>query len=158
MIAKFVIRVSNKQINKQTVEKPVDFIGRFNKFFLTIKSAIRNPAPPASGNPFDSVAPLPRQYAPQRLSAPQQRPLAHRHQSITPQTRYYQPQPNYRAPSAANAYSQTKSRPYTRQAGPPLVTKHFYIHAAPEEPEENHAPRYVQVGQPRKNYKSYYPL
>lgn len=121
--------------------------------------AFRNiTAPPASGNPFDSVAPLPRQYAPQRISAPHQSPLAHRHQSATQQTRYYQPQPqpSYRAPSAANAYSQTRSHPQTRQAGTPLVTKHFYIHAAPEEPEEHHPPRYVQIGQPRKNYKSYY--
>lgn len=125
---------------------------------MFIKSII---APPASGNPFDSVAPLPRQYTaqapPLRLSTPQQSPLANRYQSTAPQqTRYYQPQPNYRPPSRANGYSQTRSHPQIRQAGQPLITKHFYIHAAPEEPEENHPPRYVQIGQPRKNYKSYY--
>lgn len=110
-------------------------------------------APPPSGSPFDSVAPLPRQYAPQRLSTPQQSPLltAQKYQSSTQaqptQTRYSQPRTRYqtptqyRAPSAANAYSHTKSHPQTRQAGPPLVTKHFYIHAAPEEEPEVHAPR-----------------
>lgn len=36
---------------------------------------------------------------------------------------------------------------------PPIVTKDFYFHAAPEEPEEQAGPRFVQVGRARKNYK-----
>lgn len=130
------------------------------------------------GSPFDSVAPLPKQYGPQRLSAPQQSPqlTAQKYQSnrqqqvqpkqrapTQPQPRYNQARPistpqaapsAYRAPSTANAYSYTRAQPQTRQAAPALVTKHFYIHAAPEEPEEKINQRYVQLGTPRKNYKS----
>jgi len=36
---------------------------------------------------------------------------------------------------------------------PPIITKHFYVHAAPEDPEEQAGPRFVQVGRARKNYK-----
>lgn len=42
---------------------------------------------------------------------------------------------------------------YPQQKQAPIVTKHFYVHAAPEDPEENAGPQFVQVGQPRKNYK-----
>lgn len=35
----------------------------------------------------------------------------------------------------------------------PIITKSFYIHAAPEEPEENTGPKFVPVARPQKNYK-----
>lgn len=71
------------------------------------------------------------------------------------QQQQQQPQaPAYQAPTfqnqgtSTNAYSQTQVR-----SQEPIITKHFFVHAAPEDPEEETAPRYVQVGQPRKNYK-----
>lgn len=36
---------------------------------------------------------------------------------------------------------------------PPIITKHFYVHAAPEEPEESEGPKFVNVGRKQKNYK-----
>lgn len=36
---------------------------------------------------------------------------------------------------------------------PPIITKSFYFEAAPEEPEEQHGPRFVSVGRAQKNYK-----
>lgn len=46
------------------------------------------------------------------------------------------------------------SRQYdTPQTLEPIITKHFYVHAAPEDPEERQGPRYVTVGRPQKNYK-----
>lgn len=36
---------------------------------------------------------------------------------------------------------------------PPIITKHFYVHAAPEEPEESQGPKFVNIGRKQKNYK-----
>lgn len=36
---------------------------------------------------------------------------------------------------------------------PPIITKSFYFEAAPEEPEEQQAPRFVSIGRAQKNYK-----
>ncbi|XP_037029503.1 uncharacterized protein LOC119069532 [Bradysia coprophila] len=36
---------------------------------------------------------------------------------------------------------------------PPIITKHFYVHAAPEEPEESEGPKFVNIGRKQKNYK-----
>lgn len=35
----------------------------------------------------------------------------------------------------------------------PIVTKHFYVHAAPEEPDEETGPRFIPLGQSQKTYK-----
>lgn len=35
----------------------------------------------------------------------------------------------------------------------PIITKNFYFEAAPEEPEESQAPRFIPIGRPQKNYK-----
>lgn len=48
---------------------------------------------------------------------------------------------------------QEPQQPQPAQELPPIVTKHFYVHAAPEEPEERAGPRYVQLGRSRKTYK-----
>lgn len=48
--------------------------------------------------------------------------------------------------SAAAAYSDV-------QHLEPIITKNFYFEAAPEEPEETQAPRFVPIGRPQKNYK-----
>lgn len=34
----------------------------------------------------------------------------------------------------------------------PIITKQFYVYAAPEEEDVNQAPRYVPIGRPQKNY------
>lgn len=62
----------------------------------------------------------------------------------------------YASGQATSAYSGVQANQYSQQRPQqlaPIVTKHFYVHAAPEDPEENEGPRYVHVGQPRKNYK-----
>lgn len=130
----------------------------------------------SSGSPFDSAAPLPKSYTSARLSTPQQSPqlTAQKYQSspnrqqpkqqTRQQAQYNQARtnshqaPSYRAPAIANSYAYMKAQPQTRQSTPALVTKHFYIHAAPDEPEEPARQRYVQLGQNRKNYKSDYHL
>lgn len=48
--------------------------------------------------------------------------------------------------SAAAAYADA-------QQLEPIITKSFYFEAAPEEPEEAQAPRFVPIGRPQKNYK-----
>lgn len=78
------------------------------------------------------------------------------------QTRQYQSN-NYQASAArqytpvqAPAYQQTAYAAQPQQNAqqlPPIITKHFYVHSAPDDPEENAAPRYVQVGRARKTYK-----
>lgn len=138
--------------------------------------------PPPSGSPFTSAAPLPVSLPSQRLSVPLQSPVyASQKQQNLPnysqyqQSRSYQPQayqqpayqqsvyqqpsyqtsvyqPQTQAASAYNAYSQTQTQ--SVQSQEPIITKHFYVHAAPEDPEEKSAgPRFVQIGRARKNYK-----
>lgn len=55
---------------------------------------------------------------------------------------------------ALNAYSsgQIQQQSYGKHLEP-IVTKHFYVHAAPEDPEDKVEPQYVYVGRPRKNVK-----
>lgn len=53
----------------------------------------------------------------------------------------------------ASQTSSGQSYDTAQQQLPPIVTKHFYVHAAPEEPEERAGPRFVQIGRARKNYK-----
>lgn len=61
---------------------------------------------------------------------------------------------SYGAGQGVSAYSSGQAQQYyPQQKQTPIVTKHFYVHAAPEDPEENAGPRFVQIGQPRKNYK-----
>lgn len=136
-------------------------------------------APIPSGSPFNDDAPLTQTNIPQRLSAPQQSPLLAGHkfqtqtnyqqaQPLQQQSRHFQPQerqaseyqvPAYQqqtyqaqsqATSTSNAHSQSQTYVNSQE---PIITKHFYVHAAPEDPEDNIEPRYVQVGRPRKNYK-----
>lgn len=122
--------------------------------------------PPASGSPFGNNAPQPpvhyagqTQYSSgrsqanavsQNLSPPQQQ-----YQTIAqPQQQYqqqnYAPQQSYQQSSYA---TQQQGQSQSVQQLPPIVTKHFYVHAAPEDPEEKAGPRFVQVGRARKNYK-----
>lgn len=57
------------------------------------------------------------------------------------------------APQSYTGQSYTGQSYDSAQQLPPIVTKHFYFHAAPEDPEERAGPRFVQVGRSRKNYK-----
>ncbi|KAJ6637057.1 hypothetical protein Bhyg_09783 [Pseudolycoriella hygida] len=50
--------------------------------------------------------------------------------------------------SLSDSYQDTQSDEL-----PPIITKHFYVHAAPEEPEESTGPRFVNIGRKQKNYK-----
>ncbi|XP_054728173.1 uncharacterized protein LOC129237439 [Anastrepha obliqua] len=65
--------------------------------------------------------------------------------------------------SAGNSYQSgyvsgnTQSVHYSHQASnfvgqKPIVTKHFWLHSAPEDHDEQQIVRYINVGQPRKNY------
>ncbi|XP_055297794.1 uncharacterized protein LOC129566167 [Sitodiplosis mosellana] len=49
--------------------------------------------------------------------------------------------------------TQTQTQPQYQNNQEPIITKHFFVHAAPEDPEEDAGPRLVQIGRPRKNYK-----
>lgn len=135
--------------------------------------------PPASGSPFGQnghyQTQTPIHYASQYdgvLSAPytasHQQP---QHQSPQYQTGGYQltaareyTPTSYQQTSFAQplstSYRQSVVQPsaYAAQQQsvhelPPIVTKHFYVHAAPEEPEEATVPRYVSLGRNRKTYK-----
>lgn len=116
--------------------------------------------PPPSGSPFDSVAPIAKTYSTQRLSAPQQSPLLAA-QKYPTQTTYQQTQPQQQRYYPASNYQRTAYQAPAPTLAPirptqgPLITKHFYVHAAPEDPEEQTQPRFVQVGRARKTYKSY---
>lgn len=113
-------------------------------------------------------------YAPQKL---QTQPTFQQARSYQPQT--YQQQsyqnlayqapayqapayqtPTYQQPARAvpsyNAYTsgQVQAQTQSVQSQQPIITKHFYVHAAPEDPEEKATgPRFVQIGRARKNYK-----
>lgn len=54
--------------------------------------------------------------------------------------------------SSAQANQQYYAQQQAKQLEP-IVTKHFYVHAAPEDPEDSAEPQYVYVGRPRKNVK-----
>lgn len=73
---------------------------------------------------------------------------------------------SYGASNALNGYSTAQAsgqyyaqQPYQQQQQvrhqqvQPIVTKHFYVHAAPEDPEDRIEPQYVTIGRPQKNYK-----
>lgn len=50
--------------------------------------------------------------------------------------------------------SSSSSQTYSEQVDQtPIVSKQFYVFGAPEEQEDNQAPRYVPIGRPQKNYK-----
>lgn len=132
--------------------------------------------PPPSGSPFESAAPLPRTFADSatRLSVPLQSPLLasqkfqtqptyQQYQTRSLQTPTYQSDqgqaqaqtPTYQHQAQAtstfnSAYTQTHAqeyaRAYSQQNQEPIVTKHFYVHAAPEDPEEEAGPRFIPVG------------
>lgn len=134
--------------------------------------------PPASGSPFgqngyyqsqtqyDNVLTAPKVDASynQRLSQLQQYQSnsyqASAAREFTPgQTPTYQ-QTAYsgQAQQTAQAVQQPQTsyaaqQQQTVQQLPPIVTKHFYVHAAPEDPEEQAGPRFVQLGRARKTYK-----
>lgn len=160
--------------------------------------------PPASGSPFNSLAPLPQVHSPvqpsQRLSVPLQSPLfagqkynqaQFQTQSSLQQSRGYQTptyqdsvyrapayqppvyqtpsiQPQtYQAPTLQSTFqsqgfantntfgnglattrqaTQTQAQPQYQNNQEPIITKHFFVHAAPEDPEEDAGPRLVQIG------------
>lgn len=54
---------------------------------------------------------------------------------------------------AQQPYQQQQQQQVRQQQIQPIVTKHFYVHAAPEDPEERVEPQYVTIGRPQKNYK-----
>lgn len=128
--------------------------------------------PPASGSPFGQNGNYQTQQANTAqydgiLTAPnvdisytQRQQQLPQHQSSSYQastaleytpglTQTYQPTAYAAQPQQASYAQQAQ----TVQQLPPIVTKHFYVHAAPEEPEEQTGPRYVQVGRSRKTYK-----
>lgn len=71
--------------------------------------------------------------------------------SVPSVSAYQQQQTSYKS-SAQTGFQQTYSS-QSQAALPPIVSKHVYAFAAPEDPEERAGPRYVQVGRARKNYK-----
>lgn len=114
--------------------------------------------PPPSGSPFGSIAPLPRNYlaapiasaASKQFAAPQQTPVYNQpnyQQYQQTQTRSTFQAPAYQTQqSTGSAYNQAQSQAYTQRNQEPIITKHFYVHAAPEDPEEEAGPRFVEVG------------
>lgn len=69
------------------------------------------------------------------------------------QQQYQQPSTQYQPPVYQTS-AQTATQYNTAQASQePIITKHFYVHAAPEDPEEETGPRFIPVGRPRKTYK-----
>lgn len=56
-------------------------------------------------------------------------------------------------PSSGSSFQQGPTFVQQSDDLPAIVTKHFYVHAAPEEPEENQGPRFVNIGRKQKNYK-----
>lgn len=86
----------------------------------------------------------PAQVQYQQPAQYQQTSQQHYHQA--PQQQYqqasYQP-----ATQTATRYSSVKS------PQEPIVSKHFYVHAAPEEPEDEAGPRFVPIGRSQKTYK-----
>lgn len=56
---------------------------------------------------------------------------------------------NFQQQSVSSSFSQDSQSDEL----PPIITKHFYVHAAPEEPEESEGPRFVNIGRKQKNYK-----
>lgn len=60
----------------------------------------------------------------------------------------YQHQASYQTATQAGVHYNAIKSPQE-----PIVTKHFYVHAAPEEPEEETGPRFIPVGQSQKTYK-----
>lgn len=119
--------------------------------------------PPASGNPFgnglDTVAPSGGSY--QQTSS-----LGSGTGSYATGGSSYDTGAGLNGGSLLQSYqgSQATGQQYASQSTsaqsynaaqqlPPIVTKSFYVHAAPDDPEENVGPRFVQVGRARKNYK-----
>lgn len=64
-------------------------------------------------------------------------------QSQTAQT---QTQTQAQAQTQTQAQVQTQTQSQLTNSQEPIVTKHYYVHAAPEEPEEDAGPRLVQIG------------
>lgn len=133
--------------------------------------------PPASGSPFGQNGYYQTQYD-DVLTAPkvdtsynQRQSQVQQYQSnsyqasaareFTPgqtptyqQTAYSAQQPLHTAQAAQQQQtSYAAQQQQTTQQLPPIVTKHFYVHAAPEDPEEQAGPRFVQLGRARKTYK-----
>lgn len=79
-------------------------------------------------------------YQPTTYAAqPQQYPYSQQHQLLHLQHQQQQ--------------QQLQQQQQAVQQLPPIITKHFYVHAAPDDPEDNVAPRYVQLGRAHKTYK-----
>ncbi|XP_073828504.1 uncharacterized protein [Musca autumnalis] len=64
--------------------------------------------------------------------------------------------------SGGSSFSQTPSVNYAEQQAflgqlethqAPLVTKHFYLHTAPEDHDEQQVVKYINIGRPQKNYR-----
>lgn len=98
-----------------------------------------------------------RSYQPQTYQQQSYQNLAYQapaYQAPAYQTSTYQQParavPSYNSYTSGQAQAQTQSV----QSQQPIITKHFYVHAAPEDPEEKATgPRFVQIGRARKNYK-----
>lgn len=174
---------STLQLHSPDYPAPTQFLSSSYGDGSVSNSLPNSYGPPPSGSPFASAAPLPASYPSQRLSVPLQSPVYASHKVQTQptfqQTRSYQPQtyqqqshqnlayqapayrtPTYQQPARAvpsyNAYSsgQVQAQTQSVQSQEPIITKHFYVHAAPEDPEEKETgPRFVQIGRARKNYK-----
>lgn len=98
-------------------------------------------------------APAQQHYQQQQQSfaAPAQQTFAAPAQQAPAQQQYNQGQQTFAAP--AQSVAAPAQSDYQNQPQAPIVTKHYYVHAAPEEPEENQGPKFVHVGRPQKNYK-----
>lgn len=150
---------------------PTQYFGTYGDT-NTVNQLPTSYSPQPSGSPFGSVAPLPRTYlAPatpaalpsSRLSVPLQSPVVNQQRFQTnfqnhPNYQQYQQSraievPSYQTQTQTQAFgnafnnAQTRSQAYTQQSQEPIITKHFYVHAAPEDPEEDAGPRFVQVGE-----------
>lgn len=70
----------------------------------------------------------------------------YQHVHDVPQQQYQQA--SYQTATQSGAHYNSIKSPQE-----PIVTKHFYVHSAPEEPEEETGPRFIPIGQSQKTYK-----
>lgn len=75
------------------------------------------------------------------------------YQQISQQHYQHVPQQQYQQASYQTATQSGVHYNSVKSPQEPIVTKHFYVHAAPEEPEEETGPRFIPVGQSQKTYK-----
>lgn len=54
---------------------------------------------------------------------------------------------------SSGSYSQQTQQSVQQGFPAPIINKHFYLHAAPSDDDEQEIVRHIQIGQPQKNYR-----